>query len=110
MPQTKKAAPSQSSPSQETNSTNCSIAGKLDGMLWHFATGAKLHRFMAEKLGDHVLPSTVSSLQSRHGIYFDRKRIKVPNRFGTETSVCLYWLSGDHLDKARQLIGVKEAA
>lgn len=75
--------------------------GKLDSMLLRFSSGEQHHRFSAEKVGDHALPSTISDLQKKHGIYFDRKRVKVPNRFGSETSVCLYWLDGSNLEKAR---------
>jgi hypothetical protein len=80
--------------------------GKLDSMLVRFASGERHHRFGAERIGDHALPSTISDLQKRHGIYFDRKRIKVPNRFGSETSVCLYWLSGKNLEMARVYSGL----
>jgi hypothetical protein len=45
-------------------------------------------------------------LQKRHPIYFSRRFIKVPNRFGSETSVMLYWLEGDSLIKARLITGL----
>lgn len=80
--------------------------GKLDSMLKRFASGERHHRFSAEKVGDHALPSTISDLQKRHGIYFDRKRVKVPNRFGTETPIALYWLEGDNLQSARAQCGL----
>lgn len=82
------------------------VLGKLDSMLLRFASGERHHRFSAEKVGDHALPSSISDLQKRHGIHFDRKRVKVPNRFGSETSVCLYWLDGSNLEKARVLCGL----
>lgn len=80
--------------------------GKLDSMLLRFASGEHHHRFSAEKVGDHALPSTISDLQKKHGILFDRKRVKVPNRFDSETSVCLYWLDGSNLEKARVHCGL----
>lgn len=49
-----------------------------------------LHRFQAEVEGDHCLPSTISSLKKQHGLEFPRRWVKVPNRFGGETSVMEY--------------------
>lgn len=80
-----------------------SDSGKLHSMLTRFAQGERYHRFSAEIVGDHTLPSSVSALQKRHGIYFDRCRVKVKNRFGKYTSVCLYWLSGESLSKAQKI-------
>lgn len=80
--------------------------GKLNSMLLRFANGNSYHRFSAEGVGDHCLPTTISDLQKRHDIYFERKRVKVKNRFGTFTPVCLYWLSGKSLLKAQQITGL----
>ena len=84
--------------------------GKLESMLKRFASGERLHRFQAERVGDHCLPTSVADLQSRHGIEFSRKRVKVPNRFGSETSVCEYWLEDDHLQRARKIVGFPEVS
>lgn len=73
-------------------------------MLRRFAEGARIHRFQAEHMGDHCLPTTISDLQRRYTIYFHRERFKVPNRFGAETSVMLYWLEADSLAKARKIV------
>ena len=54
-------------------------------MLSTFAAGARLHRFDAEHLGDHCLHTSVSDLQLKHGIRFEREWVKVQNRFGGET-------------------------
>ena len=78
--------------------------GKLRSMLEYFAQGQRLHRFQAERLGDHCLPTTISDLQKRHGIYFDRETVSVPNRFGSETSVSQYWLAGQNLEKVREIV------
>jgi len=83
-------------------------------MLHHFAREKHLHRFQAEHPPylDHCLHSTVSALQKNYGLYFSRKRVNVPNRAGSETSVMLYWLEGVSLNKARALCGLtaEEAA
>ena len=78
------------------------IEGKLLSMYYRFAMKAKLHRFQAEKLGDHCLPTTISDLQAEYGIRFAREFVKVRNRFGTKTNVMMYWLEGKDLAKARR--------
>jgi hypothetical protein len=91
---------------QNTVSINLNESGKLDSMLYRFALGEKYHRFTAETVGDHCLPTTISDLQKRHSIYFNRKFIKVPNRFGGKTPVMLYWLQDDSLTKVRLITGI----
>ena len=76
-------------------------SSKQDRMLRLFVSGARLHRFQAELYGDHSLHSTISSLQQRHHIYFDRVFIEVPTRFGTNAHVKEYCLAGENLAKAR---------
>jgi hypothetical protein len=85
--------------------SNCALRRltKLDSMLLRFAKGQKLNRFDAERIGDHCLPSTISDLQKRNALTFCRKLVKVPNRFGSVTSVMLYWLEGESLLIAREL-------
>lgn len=79
-------------------------SGKLAYMLRQFSTGQRLHRFAAERIGDHALPSTISSLQKSHGLIFSREWVEVPNNFGGETKAMAYWLEGDDLVKARNLV------
>lgn len=79
-------------------------------MLLRFAQGKKYHRFSAEIVGDHCLPTTISCLQRMYGLYFSRKLIKVPNRFGSESTVALYWLEGKDLVKAREISGLEARA
>ena len=105
----KKATP-ESSPKQSSTQDEPNATGKLESMLYRFACGKRFHRFSAEIVGDHCLPTTVSDLQISHGLYFNRKFIKVPNRFGSQTAVKLYWLEGENLIKARQLIGLEDTS
>lgn len=84
--------------------------GKLDYMLLRFAHGDRLHRFQAERIGDHCVHTTVSDIQIKHGIKFSRRRVKVPNRFGKKTSVCEYWLEGNDLLRARVIAGLEVGA
>ncbi|NVK54954.1 MAG: hypothetical protein HWE26_05020 [Alteromonadaceae bacterium] len=105
------ATPKGSNTKSDTNTLALnSDSGKLNSMLLRFAQGKRYHRFSAESVGDHCLPTTISDLQKRHGIYFDRCRVKVKNRFGTFTPVCLYWLSGKSLLKAQHITGLDKGA
>lgn len=78
--------------------------GKLSRMLSVFASGQRLHRFTAEKIADHCLPTTISDLQARYSLSFSRDWLTVPNRFGSETRVRVYWLEGDNLERAQAII------
>jgi hypothetical protein len=64
-----------------------------------------LNRFQAEEIGDHCLPSTISSLKTLYGLEFPRRRINVPNRFGGETSVMEYSTSDDDKLKINKILG-----
>jgi hypothetical protein len=97
----------QGSASNDQVKFNLDSAGKLVSMLYRFAEGKQYHRFSAETVGDHCLPTTISDLQKRHSIYFNRKTVKVPNRFGGVSPVMLYWLEGDSLIKARLITGLE---
>lgn len=83
--------------------------GKMVSMLLAFYQGQKLHRFIAERLGDHCLPSTVSTFANGYGMKFHRRMVKVPNRFGSITSVMLYWLADESRDAARRYLEARGA-
>jgi|GEM_PF-1504500 len=93
---------------QQLKRINDTKLGKEESMFLFFAQGKRLHRFEAELLGDHCLHTTVSDLQKKYLIFFDRMRVKVPNRFGTLTSVTKYWLAGENLRAAQQHFKIKE--
>jgi hypothetical protein len=67
-----------------------------------------LNRFQAEEIGDHCLPSTISSLKTLHGLEFPRRWVKVPNRFGGETSVKEYSTSEEDKRKIDEILGAVE--
>ncbi len=79
--------------------------GKIGRILAELARGASLHRFQAERLGDHVLHSTVAKIQ-RYGIFVDREWITVPGYAGHPTRVCRYWLSDEQRHRAARLLGL----
>ena len=67
-----------------------------------------LHRFQAEVEGDHCLPSTISFLKKQHGLKFPRRWVKVPDRFGGETSVKEYSTSEEDKRKIDEILGAVE--
>ena len=78
--------------------------GKELRMLALFAAGHALNRFQAEQHGDHCLPTTISDLQKRYGLEFQRQREKVNTRFDRPTRASRYWLEGEHLEKAKAIV------
>lgn len=77
---------------------------KAANILSHFYAGESLNRFEAERIGDHCLNSTVSTLANRHGLAFHRQRESVPNRFGGRTSVNRYRLAESSRTAALDLL------
>jgi len=71
-------------------------ASKLEIILHHLIKSQSINRFEAEKIHDHCLNSTISTLQNNYGICFSRARERVPCLNGLATvSVNRYWLSPD---------------
>lgn len=73
-------------------------------ILAEFAKGRKLTRFDAERLGDHVLPSTVQKIESKTGLRFEREFVALPGWCGTSVHVCRYWLSRDSKIRALEFL------
>jgi hypothetical protein len=73
-------------------------------ILRHMRDGNSLNRFEAFDLGCSCLNSFISATSDGHGFEFPRKLEKVPNRFGSETSVMRYWLSGDDSELVDSLL------
>ena len=74
-------------------------------IIQYMRLGNSLHRFQAEALGDHCLPSTISTISRKYGLEIPRKMIKVNNRFGTLTDVMCYWFSESDIAKINKLLG-----
>ena len=69
-----------------------------------FANGLSLNRFEAEGHGDHCLPSTISDLQRKYDINFQRRLEKVNTRFDRPAWANRYWLEGEGQERAQQII------
>ena len=68
-------------------------------IIQHLLLGNSLHRFEAEGLGDHCLPSTISIIARKYSLEIPRKIVQVSTRFNSATSVMRYWFSEE--DKAK---------
>lgn len=63
-----------------------------------------LNRFEAEHLGDHCLPSTISTLTHSYNINFQHQPEQVPNRWGQPCKVTRYRLPETQREHARQVL------
>jgi len=82
---------------------------KEDTVFQALMSGRSFNRFEAERqLHDHCLPSTISILESKHGIEISRKREKVPCLGGT-TNPCRYWIDVEERGRFNNLKAKKEA-
>ena len=102
-----RAAATVAGSTQAQNISAASLAHKstkLKRVLAELARGRALTRFDAERLGDHVLNSTVDKIQE-HGILVSRRWIEVPGYGGHATRCCLYWLDEPNRERAGVLLG-----
>lgn len=82
----KGAAPDQeNAPSKYTRKENTKEMSILEAL----RTGRSLNRFEAERLGDHCLHSTISTLRSKGYSFYDEWE-RVPTRFNKEARVKRY--------------------
>ncbi|WP_219063464.1 hypothetical protein [Pseudomonas sp. UMAB-08] len=63
---------------------------KIARVLEHMLYDGSLIRFEAERLGDHCLHSTISSLANGYGLKFERQLERVPNHWGEPCTVTRY--------------------
>lgn len=65
---------------------------KIARVLAYMLNDGSLQRFEAERLGDHCLHSTISSLANGYGLKFQRQLERVPNHWGEPCTVTRYTL------------------
>ncbi len=65
---------------------------KIARVLEYQVFSGSLNRFEAERIGDHCLHSTISSLAHSYGLTFTRTPEKVPNHWGQPCDVIRYGL------------------
>ncbi|MBI6947096.1 hypothetical protein [Pseudomonas koreensis] len=103
----KKGQPKKASP--EKSQANITISTgkaptKISRVLEHMLNDGSLIRFEAERLGDHCLHSTISSLANGYGLQFDRQLERVPNHWGEPCTVTRYTLPVSERCRARNVL------
>lgn len=63
-----------------------------------------LNRFEAERIGDHCLHSTVSTLTRKQSLRFDREWERVPTRFGKDVRVKRYRVAASSREVADRIL------
>lgn len=77
---------------------------KIARILAHLLAGESLNRFEAERLGDHCLHSTISSLAHDYGLAFQRQPERVPNHWGLPCDLIRYSVPDSEHRRARDVL------
>jgi hypothetical protein len=77
---------------------------KIARVLAHLLYVGSLNRFEAERIGDHCLHSTISSLAHNYGLSFQRIPEKVPNHWGAPCDVIRYDLPESEHRRAQNVL------
>lgn len=86
------------------SSANTKASSKIARVLEHMVFSGPLNRFEAERIGDHCLHSTISSLANNYGLIFKRTPEKVPNHWGAPCDVTRYSLPDSEHHHARYVL------
>lgn len=68
-------------------------------------SGERLTLFDAERIGDHVLRTTVATLE-RRGALVSRKMVVRPTRWRADAHVCEYWIEPEDRPAMARLLGL----
>ncbi|MEE1922494.1 hypothetical protein V0R50_07035 [Pseudomonas sp. 148P] len=77
---------------------------KIARVLAYMLNDGSLQRFEAERLGDHCLHSTISSLANGYGLKFQRQLERVPNHWGEPCTVTRYTLPAGERRRASAVL------
>lgn len=77
---------------------------KIARVLAYMLYDGSLQRFEAERLGDHCLHSTISSLANGYGLKFQRQLERVPNHWGEPCTVTRYSLPASERRRAHVVL------
>ncbi|MEA9996300.1 hypothetical protein QN382_12475 [Pseudomonas sp. 10B1] len=83
---------------------------KISRVLTYLVNDGSLMRFEAERLGDHCLHSTISSLANGYGLKFERVLEQVPNHWGEDCTVTRYTLPVSERKRARIVLKMMRLA
>lgn len=95
-----------SSHGQHTTARQSRAPTKIARVLAHMLDEGPLHRFEAEHIGDHCLPSTISNLSLRYGLTFRRTWERVPSRWGTPCDVIRFSIPRSERRHAREVLAL----
>lgn len=87
-----------------TTTSTAKAPTKISRVLAYMLKDRSLIRFEAEKLGDHCLHSTISSLANGYGLKFERQLERVPNHWGEPCTVTRYTLSESERARAHTVL------
>lgn len=108
----KKASPpihAEASPSHGKNTTSPdellrTAPSKIARVLVYLRHFNALNLFEAEHIGDHCLPSTISSLTIGHGLTFEHITERVPNSWGAPSDCTRYRLPASQHEQADKVL------
>lgn len=100
----KKATIPEEKRSQSHGNSNTTPPTKIARILWHLLNGTTLNRFEAERIGDHCLNSTISTLANSYGLTFSRTPEKSPNRWGAPCDCKRYGLPVSERQRAHNVL------
>lgn len=86
------------------NSNTSEPPSKIARVLAYMLNDGGLIRFEAERLGDHCLHSTISSLANGYGLKFQRQLERVPNHWGEPCTVTRYTLPASERRRASAVL------
>ncbi|WP_297835043.1 hypothetical protein [Pseudomonas sp.] len=90
--------------------TRANAPTKISRVLTYLVNDGSLMRFEAERLGDHCLHSTISSLANGYGLKFERVLEQVPNHWGEDCTVTRYTLPVSERKRARNVLKMMRLA
>lgn len=101
----KKATHSEEQGRPHSAKSNTKPPSKIARILAHLLAGGSLNRFEAERLGDHCLNTTISTLANRHDLDFQRQPERVPNNWGAPCNVNRYSLPRSQHERGARVLG-----
>lgn len=105
----KKGQPIKASPEKshaDSTTSTGKAPTKISRVLAYLLQDRSLNRFEAERLGDHCLHSTISSLTHGYGLKFARKSERVPNHWGLPCLVTRYSLPPTEYKRAKSVLAM----
>lgn len=105
----KKGQPIKASPEKsrvDSTTSTGKAPTKIGRVLAYLLQDRSLNRFEAERLGDHCLHSTISSLTHSYGLKFARQSERVPNHWGLPCLVTRYSLPATEYKRARNVLAM----